>query len=103
MPAVAEESSSYLKLQELAEFYAAKVPRDYYRGTYTVHRGSSSRVGNARNFFYHSQNAAAMLIEVGGVNRWGQSITHPSQNMVERINKRHFKAFMALLKYMSAG
>ncbi|MCK9558500.1 MAG: M14 family metallopeptidase [Candidatus Cloacimonetes bacterium] len=103
LPAVAEESSSYLKLQELAEFYAAKVPRDYYRGTYTVHRGSSSRVGNARNFFYHSQNAAAMLIEVGGVNRWGQSITHPSQNMVERINKRHFKAFMALLKYMSAG
>lgn len=101
LPAVNDEDPRFLKLREQADFYAARATRDYFRGIYSVHRGSSSRVGNARNFFYHSQNAGAMLIEVGGVNRKGQSIIHPPEKMVKRINKRHYKAFIALMQHMS--
>jgi len=100
LPAVKTESERFLRLRDMAEYYAKNSPRDYHRGTYTVHTGTSSRVGNARNFFYHSLEVPAMLIEVGGVNRQGQSIIHPPQKMVERISKRHKKALLKLLEYI---
>lgn len=100
LPVVEGEPPGFVRLKQLAEFYAGSVPRDYHRGTYSVQSGSSSRIGTARNFFYHALEVPAMLIEVGGVNREGQSIIHPPGKMVERILKRHNKAFMRLLEVM---
>jgi len=100
LPAVEEEKPDFLRLQEIADFYAQNVPRDYYRGTYTLHRGNTSQVGNARNFFYHSLGVPGMLIEIGGVNKDGQSIIHPPDKMVRRIVQRHEKALLKTLEKM---
>jgi hypothetical protein len=103
LPAVTEESPEFMQLRKLAEEYAKQSPRDYHRGTYRVQTGTSSRVGNARNFFWHALKVPAMLIEVGGVNRQGQSIIHPGEKMVKRISKRHTKALLSLLEYNSGS
>lgn len=100
LPAVDEPTERFLALQELAGLYAASVPRDYQKGTYILHTGNTSKVGNARNFFYHSLGVPAMLIEVGGVNKEGQSIIHPSQHMLKRIQKRHLEALFRTLEAM---
>ncbi|MCB5260212.1 MAG: M14 family metallopeptidase [Candidatus Cloacimonetes bacterium] len=101
LPAISDETDKYSLLQKQAKLYAKNVERDYHSGTYTIHTGISSQVGNARNFFYHSVGTSAMLIEVGGVDQKGKSIIHPTDRMVKSINKRHLKAFVKLLDYMS--
>lgn len=98
LPAVQQETPEFQKLRQWAELYAKLSPRDYHPGTYRVQTGTSSRVGNARNFFWHALKVPAMLIEVGGINREGQSIIHPPDKMVRRINKRHTKALLGLLE-----
>lgn len=98
LPAVEYPDSTFQALQEHAELYASAVPRDYTKGSYILHRGSTSRVGNARNFFYHSLGVPAMLIEVGGVDRDGKSIIHPPARMLKRIQKRHYAAILKLLE-----
>jgi len=98
LPAVDQPDSSFTRLQELADLYAQSVPRDYQKGTYLLHRGSTSKVGNARNFFYHSLGVPAMLIEVGGVDRDDKSIIHPPARMLKRLQKRHYNAILKLLE-----
>ncbi|MDD2597125.1 MAG: M14 family metallopeptidase [Candidatus Cloacimonetes bacterium] len=98
LPAVDSPDSTFTKLQELADLYAGSVPRDYRPGTYRLHRGSTSKVGNARNFFYHSLGVPAMLIEIGGVDKDGKSIIHPPAKMLKRIQKRHYSAILDLLE-----
>lgn len=100
LPAVAEANEDFQALQSLAEFYAQNVPRDYLPGSYLLHRNSSSKVGNARNFFYHSLDVPAMLIEIGGVNKAGKSIIHPPNKMVRRIITRHERALLKTLQRM---
>lgn len=100
LPAVDEPTPRFLALQDLAERYARAVPRDYQKGTYSLHLGSTSKLGNARNFFYHSLGVPAMLIEVGGVNKAGKSIIHPQEKMVKRIQKRHLEALIITLEAM---
>lgn len=100
LPAVAEADEEFQALQNLAEFYAQNVPRDYRPGSYTLHENVTSKVGNARNFFYHSLDVPAMLIEIGGVNREGKSIIHPSNKMVRRIVSRHEKALLKVMDRM---
>ncbi len=100
LPAVEEEDEDFVRLQDIADFYAQNVPRDYYRGSYSLHRGNTSRVGNARNFFYHSLGVPGMLIEIGGVNKDGQSIIHPTDRMVRRIVRRHEEALLRALERM---
>ncbi|HRX76088.1 MAG TPA: M14 family metallopeptidase [Candidatus Cloacimonadota bacterium] len=100
LPAVEEPDSTFTRLQELADLYARSVPRDYQKGTYQLHQGSTSKVGNARNFFYHSLGVPAMLIEVGGVNKDGVSIIHPPARMLRIIQKRHLEALLRTLEAM---
>lgn len=98
LPAVDEPSPSFMHLQSLGELYARSVPRDYQKGHYILHKGNTSKVGNARNFFYHSLGVPAMLIEIGGVNKAGKSIIHPGEAMVKRILKRHLEAVIITLE-----
>lgn len=100
LPAVDEEDEKFVRLQDIADFYAKNVPRDYLRGTYALHYGNTSKVGNARNFFYHSLGVPGMLIEIGGVNKDGQSIIHPPDRMVKRIVRRHEQALIKTLEMM---
>ena len=100
LPAISEPDSTFLHLQHLAALYASKVKKDYQKGHYELHTGQSSRVGNARNFFYHSLGVPAMLIEIGGVNKAGQSVIHPPKKMVKRIQKRHLEALLVVLEEM---
>lgn len=100
LPAVDEQDERFQRLMDKAEFYAQRVPRDYLKGTYYLHKGRTSKVGNARNFFYHSMDVDAMLIEVGGINREGRSIIHPDNKILRKIMKRHEKALLALLEYL---
>jgi predicted deacylase len=94
LPALEQEDEQYLRLQEIADYYAKNVPRDYSRGSYTLHKGNTSHVGNARNFFYHSLSVPAILIEIGGVNKDGKSIIHPPDRMVKSLNRRHEQALI---------
>lgn len=100
LPAVTEANADFLALQDLAEFYGKNMPRDYQSGSYALHKNPSSKVGNARNFFYHSLGVPAFLIEIGGVNREGRSIIHPPQKMVRRIVTRHEKALLKTMQRM---
>ncbi|MDD3536336.1 MAG: M14 family zinc carboxypeptidase [Candidatus Cloacimonetes bacterium] len=100
LPAVDKHNDKYLDLQRLAALYAKKTPRDYERGHYSLHLGPSSRVGNARNFFYHSLGVPAMLIEVGGINKAGVSVIHPPARILQKIQKRHLEALLCLLEAM---
>jgi len=102
LPAVDEESGQFLGLQDIAARYAELLPRDYQKGTYTLHRGSTSKLGNARNFFYHSLGVPAMLVEIGGVNKEGKSIIHPPGNILSLIQKRHAEALVRLLEELAA-
>ncbi|HNQ42803.1 MAG TPA: M14 family metallopeptidase, partial [Candidatus Cloacimonadota bacterium] len=97
LPATVEKSSKFLALENMADFYARQVPRDYYKGTYSLHGGATSRVGNARNFFFHRLGVPAMLIEIGGINRQGRSIIHPGDRLQQKIMRKHTKALEKLL------
>lgn len=98
LPAVQQEDEDYLRLQELASFYAQNVKRDYLGGKYKLHTGNTSKVGNARNFFFHSLGVPAMLIEIGGVNKAGKSIIHPPDRMVKSLNRRHEQALLKTIR-----
>lgn len=97
LPAVTEKTEQFLALERLADFYARQVPRDYYKGTYSLHWGATSRVGNARNYFFHRLSVPAMLIEIGGINRQGRSIIHPEDRQQQKIMRKHTKALIKLL------
>ncbi len=75
-----------------AENYAGYLKRDYQSGNYTVSAYPGSRVGLARNYFFHIRETNAFLVEIGGVNRDGISVVHPSAKMRDKIVSKHLKA-----------
>lgn len=88
---------------ELARSYAQCVKRDYRKGTYSVHEGASSEVGNARNFFFHRMGTMAFLVEIGGINQYGQSVIHPEGSMLKQIVNKHVKALGMLFVKLNRG
>ena len=96
LPARGNNSPLYQETSALAEQYAGSVKCDYCSGTYTVHNGTSSEVGNARNFFFHRLGTKAFLVEIGGVNKKGQSVIHPSDKMLAKIVQKHVRALTQL-------
>jgi hypothetical protein len=84
-------------LLSLAQTYAALTPADYKSGTYTVHTGTSSRVGNARNHFFHQYGTLALNIEACGVDRYGVSVVHPAHVMKEKIVHKHIRSLSQTL------
>lgn len=85
--------------KSLADEYASNLKRDYQDGSYAVSPIPGTRVGNARNYFFHIREAYAFLIEVGGVTPDGISIVHPPAKMRDRIVARHLKALRKLFAY----
>lgn len=80
------------QLMCFAKAYASRVKKDYQKGYYQVGEGNSSRVGNARNFFFHTHQTDAFLVEIGGVNSSGISVVHPNAKMKDIIVKKHITA-----------
>jgi len=96
LPFLDEENENQKRIYEetlvFAQKLAENLKRDYLRGKYEVSKASSSRVGNARNYFFHIHNTRAILIEVGGIDKKGKSIVYPSARMKEKIVKKHMVA-----------
>jgi len=84
-------------MQEIARTYASSVERDYTPGTYSVHPGNTSQIGNARNYFFYEYGTYAFDIEVCGVNRSGVGIIHPTAEMKTKIADKNIKALMTTL------
>jgi len=87
----------FIAMRSLAETYATLVPRDYAEGTYSVHPGNTSKIGNSRNYFFYEWGTYAYDIEVGGVNKQGVGIIHPRANMRDNIVKKNLRALMQTL------
>jgi hypothetical protein len=87
----------FKNMHKLAKMYAAKVHRDYVRGTYKVYSGVTSRVGNARNYFYHEAGVYAMDIEVGGNSKLGVGVIHPRADVRESIVRKNVQALISTL------
>ncbi len=83
-------------LRELALLYASQLKRDYQKGTYEVGSQPGSRVGNARNYFFHLQGTDAFLVELGGINSDGISVIHPPASRRDKILTRHVRALTRL-------
>lgn len=81
---------------DLALRYAAMLKKDYQPGTYDVHNHAVSKVGNARNYFFHRLNCKAILVEIGGINKQGISVIHPPDEILTRITKRQISALSRL-------
>lgn len=103
LPARGHDKPLYVKNRELAKRYAESVKKDYAKGTYTLHEGASSEVGNARNFFFHRMGCMAFLVEIGGINNYGQSVIHPDGMMLRKIVSKHVKALDMLFELLSGG
>lgn len=101
-PELSEDLARWDKLVKLAEFYAGQVKKDYLKGTYEVHKTGNSRMGNARNYFFHSQKCPAFLVEIGGKNSSGVSVVHPGADMVSRITRKHLNAFRKTMLYLAS-
>jgi len=83
-------------LRSFADYYASQLPKDYGKGYYEVHYGTNSRVGNARNYFFHTHKTQALLIEIGGINTHGNSVIHPRGKKMHEIKKKHLSALFTL-------
>ncbi len=100
LPARGGDTPLFQQTKTLAQIYAKAVKKDYAAGTYEVHDGISSEVGNARNYFFHRLGTKAFLVEIGGINAKGQSVIHPDDKMLKRIVQKHLKALTKLLTEM---
>lgn len=87
-----EQEAQINSLMDFARGYAKSVKKDYRKGHYLVGEGNSSRVGNARNYFFHTHGTDAMLIEIGGINQEGISVIHPPAAMMQKIVAKHIAA-----------
>lgn len=85
------------ELTPIVELYASQVHKDYAKGCYDVARGMSSRVGNARNYFFHSFGTKSFLVEIGGINQAGSAIVHPPARIMQKNCLQHSRAFLNLL------
>lgn len=81
---------------DLALRYAAMLKKDYKPGTYDVHSNAVSKVGNARNYFFHRLGCKAFLVEMGGINKQGISVIHPPDEILARITRRQISALSRL-------
>lgn len=90
-------SARYHELEKQTQLYASQVKKDYRKGNYEVQSGLSSRMGNARNYFFHALNTNAFLIEIGGINESGIPVVHPDAKMMRLICEKHVAAFNTLL------
>jgi len=97
-----EQRARINKLMDFMKDYAALLKRDYQKGRYEVGEGNSSRVGNARNYFFHTHSTDAFLVEIGGINETGISVIHPPRRMMRKIVSKHIKALRKVL-YKRAG
>ncbi|MDZ4181644.1 MAG: M14 family metallopeptidase [Candidatus Cloacimonadaceae bacterium] len=89
---VESQQKLYDATRAFALAYAKRLKRDYRRGTYEVPDGNSSRVGNARNYFFHIHQSKAFLVELGGINKDSVSVIHPPANKMKKIIRMHIKA-----------
>jgi len=80
-----------------ATAYGRRVKKDYRKGRYDVGDAPGSKVGNARNYFFHTYGTNAFLVEMGGINSLGTSVVHPETNRAEKIINRHRKALREVL------
>ena len=85
-----------------AKSYAALLKRDYHKGYYEVGEGNSSKVGNARNYFFHTHGTDAFLVELGGIDGRGISVIHRPERGVRKIVDKHVKALRKVL-YKRSG
>ena len=86
------QQARYESTLAFAQSYAGLLKKDYGKGNYQVGTQPGSRVGNARNYFFHIRETAAFLVEIGGINRNGISVIHPPFKQREKIVARHLKA-----------
>ncbi len=91
-----KQRQRYESLIDLAGFYADNLKKDYTRGTYELSTIPGTRMGTARNYFFHIEEADAFLIETGGVNKDGISVVHPPAGKMESIVAKHVKALRKL-------
>ncbi len=96
LPANENDSELFMQTKLLAGAYAHEVRKDYSSGTYEVHEGRTSAVGNARNYFFHRLGTKAFLVEIGGINKRGQSIIHPNDKILSKIVTKHLRAMEKL-------
>ncbi|MDP2173683.1 MAG: M14 family metallopeptidase [Candidatus Cloacimonadaceae bacterium] len=89
---VESQQKLYDDTHKFAQAYANRLRRDYRRGHYEVPNGNSSRVGNARNYFFHVHQSKAFLVEIGGINKKGISVIHPPADKMRKIVDMHLKA-----------
>ncbi|MCB5245403.1 MAG: M14 family metallopeptidase [Candidatus Cloacimonadaceae bacterium] len=82
----------YEETLHFAQRLAENLKKDYLPGKYEVSDGPVSRVGNARNYFFHIHRTRAILIEVGGMDKKGKSIIYPSARIKNKIVKKHIAA-----------
>jgi len=92
------KAKEYAAMRELAETYAAAVPKDYQPGTYQVHPNNTSKVGNARNYLFHEWGTFAYDIETCGINNKGKSIVHPPALMRDKIVQKNMAALFHTLQ-----
>lgn len=85
------------ELSQLVEFYASQVQKDYSKDNYDVAKGMSSKVGNARNYFFNTFGTKAFLVEIGGINKTGTSVVHPRREIMQANRRQHSLAFLTLL------
>ncbi len=90
--AKAKQAAAYAELEEFAQAYANQLPKDWLRGNYEVSPVPGTRMGTARNYFFHMHGTRAFLVEIGGVNSSGVSVIHPAKNTRDRVVAKHIKA-----------
>lgn len=94
--------SDFDTMRNLAEVYAASVPKDYKPGTYSVFSGNTSRLGNSRNHFFYEYGTYSFDIEVCGVNKAGVGIVHPDAATKDIIARKNVKAIVKTLSFVIA-
>ncbi len=98
------QQERYERLLKFTSEYAKLLKRDYAKGHYEVSSGGSSRVGNARNYFFHMHDTDAFLVEIGGINASGISVIHPPSSKKDKIIAMHVNALRTILfKHIGKG
>lgn len=96
----ARQVKAYAELEDFARAYARLLPRDYLRGKYEVSPAPGTRMGTARNYFFHIHGTKAFLVEIGGVNSAGVSVVHPARKTRDKIVDKHLRALAKLFHSM---
>jgi hypothetical protein len=92
-----ELDDEFSALHQFASDYATSVDKDYGAGTYSVHPGNTSKIGNSRNYFFYEYGTWAMDIEVCGTNQAGIGIIHPTAAMKDKVVQKNVRAIISNL------